>query len=48
MHDLQLITVNNNTCTSANGKVITIVGADNICQVAIIHFMQTFLAPISH
>ena len=37
MHDLQLITVDNNTCIRANKKPITNVGANNIYQVKIIH-----------
>ena len=48
MHYLQLITVDDNTCITANGKPITNVGADNICWVTIIHFTQKFLAPVSH
>ena len=38
MHDLQLITVDNNTCITANRKSITNVSADNRCQVMIIYF----------
>ena len=44
--DLQLITVVI-TCITANGKPITNVGADNICQVTIIHFAHQFLATVS-
>ena len=29
MHDLQLITVDDNTCITANGKLTTNIGADN-------------------
>ena len=46
MHNLQLITLDNNTCITANGKPVTNVGADNICRVMIIHFAQKILAPI--
>ena len=48
MHDLRLITFDDNTCITANRKPITNVGADNMCQVMIIHFVQNFLAPLSH
>ena len=36
MHDLQLITVDDNTCITAKRKPITNVGAYNICWVTII------------
>ena len=45
MHDLQLITVDDNTCITANGKLITNVGADNIYRVTIIHFAQKVFSP---
>ena len=45
MHDLQLITVDDNTCITANGKLITNVGTDNICRVTIIHFAQKLFWP---
>ena len=48
MHDLQLITVDDNTCITANGKLINNVGADNVCRVMIIFRAKKFLAPISH
>ena len=40
MHDLQLITVDDNTCITANGKLITNVGAENICLVTMTHFVD--------
>ena len=47
MHDLQLITVDDNTCITANGKLITNGGADNICRVTIIHFVHKICWPPS-
>ena len=48
MHDLQLITVDDNACITANRKPITNVDTDNICWVTIIHFAQKFFGPVSH
>ena len=45
MHNLQLITVDDNTCITANGKPVTNVGTDNICRVMIIHFAQKNFGP---
>ena len=45
MHDLQLITIDDKTCITVNGKPITNVDADNICQGMIIHFAQKVFLP---
>ena len=45
MHDLQLITVDDNTCITAIGKLVTNVGANNICVATIIHFAQKIFGP---
>ena len=39
---LQQTHSDDNKCIVANGKTIINVGADNLCQVAIIHFAQHF------
>ena len=45
MYDLQLITVDDNTCITANKTPITNVGANDIYQVKIIHFAQKIFGP---
>ena len=37
MYNVQLIAVDSNTFITANGKLITNFGANNICWVTIIH-----------
>ena len=49
MHDLQLITVDDNTCITTKGKPITNVGANNIMSGDDNTFCtKKFLAPVSH